>query len=156
MSTRPPAAGPPNAATLSQSARPRPRLFLFYVLPRSSAPRRSAAPRSELSPVLASCLLSFAAGSNSLAFCARGHHRSGGASKSPSPRSACACVSSWHRLHRHSKLLCASAKCGARKRGVLWCTCSAGEYRPRRLQRWHSLCCKSLACAAARCHIYVR
>lgn len=29
MSTRPPAAGPPNAATLSQSARPRPRLFLL-------------------------------------------------------------------------------------------------------------------------------
>lgn len=55
MSTRPPAAGPPNAATLSQSARPRPRLFLFYVLPRCSAPRRSAAPRSELLPVLSSC-----------------------------------------------------------------------------------------------------
>ena len=156
MSTRPAAAGPAEGCRALVICPPRPRLSFLHSAACCSAPRRSAAPRSDLSPVLASCLLSLAAGSNSLSFCVRGHHRSGGAPKSPAPRPVCACVSSWHRLHRHSKLLCASAKCGARKRGVLWCTCSAGEYRPRRLQRWHSLCCKRRASAAARCHIYVR
>lgn len=156
MSTRPPAAGPPNAATLLRSARPRPRLFLLRFLPRCFAARRLAALCPDLLPILSACLLSLLTSSNGFAFCAPGYHRSGGAAKSPAPCSVCACVSSWHRLHRHSKLLCASAKCGARKRGVLWCTCSAGEYRPRRLHRWHSLCCNSRAAAAARCHIYVR
>lgn len=155
MSTRPPAAGPPNAATLSQSARPRPRLFLLCFC--RAALLLVALPLSALifcpsSPLACSLLAS----SNDSPFCALGYHRSGGAPKSPAPCSVCACVSSWHRLHRHSKLLCVSAKCGARKRGVLWCTCSAGEYRPRRLHRWHSLCCNSRAAAAARCHIYVR
>lgn len=156
MSTRPPAAGPPNAATLLWSARPRPRLFWLYFLPCRFAGRRLAALCPDLLPILSACLLPLLARSNCFSVCAWGYHCSGGAAKSPAPRSVCACVSSWHRLHRHSKLLFASAKCGARKRGVLWCTCSAGEYRPRRLQRWHSLCCKRRASAAARCHIYVR
>ena len=135
MSTRPAAAGPAeDRHALAICPPSAPSLFAAFFAALLNCPSPCAL-WPDLLPVLSSCLLSLLTSSNCFAFCVPGYHRSGGAPKSLATRSVCACVSSWHRLHRHSKLLCASAKCGARKRGVLWCTCSAGEYRPRRLQR---------------------